>query len=343
MTTGAPGADRAVSKVAKRPPAYSAAGVRRSLVTSAPIFLVLLVLLIAIGVMNPRGFDAGYYVALLKRAAPLMVLAAGQLFVIVSGEFDLSVGSIVSAVVVGAALLTFGDPAATYPVMAVLLVFGIIVGLTNGFVTTKLRVPSFLATLGMLLVLQGGVAAWTAGAPRGSLHQEFRVFGREGVTGLPVIGELPYSVIILAAFGALLFWLLHRTNFGQQVFAVGGNARAASLAGISVARVRSGAFVLSAVSAIVAGILVAGFGGLSNRAGEGYEFQAISAVVLGGAVLGGGRGSVLTAMAGALTLSALFALLNFMGQPNAVRFVVQGLIIIGAVAYASYRLRQSGS
>ena len=92
---------------------------------SAPIFLVLLVLLVLIGLLNHRGFDSGYYLALVKRAAPLAILAVGELFVIVSGEFDLSIGSIVTATVVGAAVLTDGDPSMTFYVIAILLGFGV--------------------------------------------------------------------------------------------------------------------------------------------------------------------------------------------------------------------------
>ena len=313
----------------------------RTVFAAAPIFLVLAILLVAIGLVNPRGFDVGYYLALLKRAAPLMVLATGQLFVIVAGEYDLSVGSIVTVVVVAGAVLTAGDPNLTYLVLGGLLLFGIVVGLANGVITTKLGVPSFLTTLGMLLILNGGVAVWTGGAPRGSLPENLRVFGREGFEGVPIIGELPYSVLILLIVGVVGWLLLHRSNFGKQLVAVGGNPRAAAFAGVRVDEVRIAAFVICAISAILAGVLLAGFGGLSNQAGEGYEFQAISAVVLGGAVLGGGRGSVPATLAGALALEALFTLLNFLGLPVELRFAVQGLIIIAAVGYASLRLRAS--
>ncbi len=270
-----------------------------------------------------------------------MVLAVGQLFVIVAGEFDLSVGSIITVVVVAGAVLTAGDPNLTYPVLGGLLLFGVLVGLVNGVITTRLMVPSFLTTLGMLLVLNGGVAVWTRGAPRGSLPENLRVFGREGIEGVPIIGELPYSVVILLAVGVVAWLLLHRSNFGKQLYAVGGNPRAAALAGVRVDAVRVTAFAISAVTAIVAGVLLAGFGGLSNQAGEGYEFQAISAVVLGGAILGGGSGSVPATLAGALALEALFTLLNFLRLPVELRFAVQGLIIIAAVGYASLRLRAS--
>jgi ribose transport system permease protein len=314
--------------------------ITRALTGIAPIFIVLIVLLVAIAILNPRA-NVTYYLTLLKRAAPLMVLAAGQLFVIVSGEFDLSVGSIITVFVVTAALFTMGDPDATYIAIAMVMVLGLVVGVVNGVVTTRLGVPSFITTLGMLFVLAGGVRLLTAGSPRGDLPPNLRVIGRGGFEA-PLIGEVPWAVVVLLIVGLVSFWLMHRTNYGRRLFAVGGNARAAALSGVDVPAVRTFAFVLSAVSAVIAGLLVAGFGGLANSAGEGYEFQAISAVVLGGAVLGGGRGSIPTAMAGALTLEALFTVLNLLRFPPEIRTTVQGLIVIGAVAYASFRLRRAG-
>jgi ribose transport system permease protein len=314
---------------------------RRGALGTAPIFVVLLGLLVWIAILNPNFTDPSVFLAFLKRAAPLMILAAGQLFVIVSGEFDLSVGSLITAVVVAAAGLTEGDPDRTWWVVAALFGLGILVGLINGIVTTRFHVPSFITTLGMLLILQGAVLYWSGGAPRGSLPENFRVFGRRGIEDVPVIEQLPYSVIVLVVAGIAAVLLLHRTTFGKQLFAAGGNPRAAALSGVDVPLVRTLAFVLSGISAVIAGILVGGFAGISQEAGAGYEFQAISAVVLGGAALGGGRGSMVAAMAGALALEALFTLLNLLGLPKPLRDAVQGLIIIGAVAYAAYRLRRA--
>ena len=308
---------------------------------TAPIFVVLIGLLVWIAILNPNFTEPPVFLAFLKRAAPLMILAAGQMFVIVSGEFDLSVGSLITAVVVAAAGLTEGDPDRTLWVVVALFALGIVVGLINGIVTTRLYVPSFITTLGMLLILQGAVLYWSGGAPRGSLPDNFRVIGRLGIEDVPVIEQLPYSVIVLVVTGVAAVLLLHRTTFGKQIFAAGGNPRAAALSGVDVPRVRTLAFVLSGISAVIAGILVGGFAGISQEAGAGYEFQAISAVVLGGAALGGGRGSMVAVMAGALALEALFTLLNLLGLPKPLRDAVQGLIIIGAVAYAAYRLRRA--
>lgn len=306
-----------------------------------PIWAVLAVLLLLIVIRSPVFLDPPVLLAFLRRAAPLMVLAAGQLFVIVSGEFDLSVGALVTTVVVVAANLSDGDPAATWPVIALLFALGLAVGLVNGLVTTLLRVPSFITTLGMMLVLNGAVFYWSGGAPKGNLAENFRQFGRGGVEGFLGLPELPWPVLILLVLATGGGLLLHRTGYGHQVFAAGGNERAAALSGVAVGRVRTVGFVLSAVSAVVAGILLGGFAGVSSQVGEGYELQAIAAVVLGGAVLGGGRGSMGAALAGALSMEALFTLLNLFGLPSPLRNSIQGLIIIGAAAYAVYRLRRS--
>jgi len=313
---------------------------KKALIGTAPIFLVLIVLLVLITIENPNFTDPPVFLAFLKRAAPLVILAAGQYFVIVSGEFDLSVGSLVTVVVVVAARLIDGDPGNTWPVIALCLAMGAAVGVVNGLITTRLRVPSFITTLGMLLILAGAVFLWTGGAPRGALADNFREIGRLGIDDFPVLGQLPYSVIIMLILGAGAIVLM-RAGWGRRLLAVGDNEQAARLSGVRVENMRTVAFILSGLSAAVAGILLGGFAGVSAQVGEGLEFEAITAVVLGGVALGGGRGTVLAAMAGALTLEALFTLLNLRGVSGALEDTVQGVIIIAAVAFASYRLRGS--
>jgi ribose transport system permease protein len=193
----------------------------------------------------------------------------------------------------------------------------------------------------MLLALRGAGLYWTGGAPRGYLTDNFRAFGRGWLEPVPWVERFPYAVIVLLVVSAILIYLFHYTNLGRQLLAVGDNARAAKLAGIQVEKMRIVAFVVSAVTAVIAGILQGGFGGVNPDAGDGFELQAISAAVLGGAVLLGGRGSVPAAIAGALALEALFTLLNLLGLPKPLRDAVQGLIIIGAVAYAALSARRS--
>jgi ribose transport system permease protein len=145
----------------------------------------------------------------------------------------------------------------------------------------------------------------------------------------------------LVVFGVIYWLLLHRMNYGRQLLALGDNPRASRLSGVNVNLMRISAFVICSVSAVLAGILVAGRGGVSIEAGTGLELQSIAAAVLGGTVLLGGRGNIPAAMTGALALEVLFTLLNLMGLPKPLRDAVQGLIIISAVAYAAYSTRRS--
>ena len=309
-----------------------------TLASTGTIFVLLLILWVWITILNPTFAEPGPFLAYLKRSAPLVILAAGAYFVLVSGNFDLSVGSLVTVMVVVAARVIDNEPSRMWPVIVLLLAIGVIVGFVNGFISTVLRVPSFITTLGTLLILNGAVFLWTGGAPRGALSENFRSIGRQGIDGIPWIEQLPWSVIIMVVIGVASVFLM-RADFGRQLLATGDNERAARLSGVRVDRVRILAFVLSGVLAAVAGILLAGFGGVSAQVGRGLEFDAITACVLGGVVLGGGRGSVVAAMAGALTLEALFTWLNLQGVSGALEDTVQGVIIIAAVAFAAYRLR----
>jgi ribose transport system permease protein len=302
----------------------------------APIVAILVVLLVLLTLRQPDFLSPPSLMSFLGRSAPIVLLAAGQYFVIVSGEFDLSVGSLVTAQVVVAARLIDSEPSRTWPVVVVLLAFGALVGLVNGVVTTRLGVPSFITTLGMFLILVGAVYLWSDGAPKGGLSEEFRRFGRRAFEDVPALGRIPYALLILLAAAALAV-LLSRSDFGRTLVAVGGNPRTAGLSGVRVWRAKTIAFVLSGVSAALAAILLGGYSGVSFQAGAGLEFGAITAVVLGGVALGGGRGSVVGAMLGALTLETLFALMNFYGVSGALKSTVQGAIILLAVAVSSVR------
>ena len=305
------------------------------------IYIILVALIAWVAVLNPNFTQPEVFLSFLRRATPLMILAAGQLFVIAAGGFDLSVGSLITLTVLGSAVLLNNDPQHTWWVIGVMLLIGIASGVFIATIVNVLKVSSFITSLGMLLALEGLGLFWSNGAPAGYLPDNFRVFGRGVVENVPLLGRLPYAVIVLVVFGLLTVYLFHGTTFGKQVKAVGDNPRAAMLSGVRVPLIRVLVFVISAISGVIAGILLGGFAGVSTDVGDGYEMEAISAVVLGGATLMGGRGSVFSAMAGALTLRTLFTLLNLLGLSAPARYAVQGIIIIGAAAYAAYRTNRS--
>lgn len=303
--------------------------------------LVLLVALLAMMIaMSPLYRTPGGLMSFAQRAAPLAILACGQSFVLIAGGFDLSAGALITLVVIGSAMIANGDPAMTWTAIAAVYAIGLCVGIVNGLVVARLKVPSIIATLGALLSIKGIAMVWAGGAPTGTLPTEFRFFGRGVLRDVPLLGSLPIAVIVLVAFVGLAAWLLHRTNFGRLIFMLGDNPRAAELAGARVAPLRVAAFVMSSLSAVTAGILLGGYSGVSVEVGTGQELQAIAAAVIGGVVLLGGRGSIGGACIGALTLYALFTVLNLIGFPEPLRVSVQGTILILAAAVTAWRQRR---
>jgi len=248
----------------------------------------------------------------------------------------------VTLTVVGGSMLTANDPGNTWWAIAALYATGLCVGFINGAVVAYLRTPSIIATLGTLLSVNGVAMMWSGGSPRGYLPENFRMFGRLVFHDVPVVKIFPAAILVFAVVWALAQWGLHGTVFGRRVFAVGDNARAAQLAGVQVASVRIAVFVISALAAVTAGVLLGGFGGVSVDVGVGLELQAIAACVVGGAQLMGGRGSLVGAVAGALTLTALFTLLTLLGWPQPLKETAQGVILIIAVAFGGWRRRRTG-
>lgn len=315
---------------------------RRSLPRINPVYVLVIALIIAIIVLNPAFAEPTGYMNYLKRVAALAILSGGALYVIVSGGFDLSVGSTMTLTVIGSSMLASNDPSSTYWIIPLMLCIGLVIGVINGLVVSFLKVPSLIATLGMMISLNGVAFMWSGGAPRGYLPDTFRFFGRYNISDVPVIGILPIAVICLLVFGVILWWGMHRTNYGRLLHAIGDNPQAARLAGVPVKSVRISAFVVSSLTAVLAGVILGGRAGVSVNIGSGFELQAITAAVIGGAQLLGGRGSVPATIAGALALEAIFTLLNLLGLSQPVRLVVQGLILIGAVAFATYQRKRVG-
>jgi ribose transport system permease protein len=223
------------------------------------VFVLLVVLLAAAVAVNPSFGEPGSLIRFVGRTAPIAIAAIGQYFVIVSGEFDLSMGSVVTAQVFVAGNLIGQDDSRTVPVLVLMLVLGALVGLVNGLVTTLLKVPSFIVTLGTMLALLGLVLYWTGGAATG---------GRGGIQDVPVLEVLPYPVVLVTVVAAAAFWLMRRP-YGRTLIAVGDNPRAAALTGARVWWVRTRAFMLSSLAATVAGIILVGYAGVHPSVGRG--------------------------------------------------------------------------
>jgi len=299
-----------------------------------PVYPVFLIIFIVLGFLNPVKYQSmNGLMTFLRTAAPLAVLAVGEMFVLAIGGFDLTVGAIVTFVVLVSSKLLANDPANAFPTIMIMLGFGVLIGLVNGLVVSYLKVPSFITTLGMMLLVRGGALYYVGGAPQGYLTDNWRAFGRNYIENVILFERVPYALILLIVIGIVSYIFFHRSNFGKQLLAIGDNVRASQLSGVRVRLIRVITFILCAVFAIIGGIMIGGYGGVNVTIGEGLEMQAIAACVVGGVLLGGGKGSVLNVIFGAFTLQAIVNLLNMLGLPKPYTDVVQGLIIIGAVAY----------
>ena len=268
-----------------------------------------------------------------QRCVALGLVTVGQALVVLAGSLDLSVAYIVSVSAMVASVTMAGDPGRVPLGIAAALGAGALAGLANGLVITRLRVNAFIATLGIGMILRGGVNA-TFDNFAGKIPDEFQTLGYDAVAGVPV------SLFLLAAVVAAAWYLMHRTRFGYHVYAVGGDAEAARLSGVRPWQVLLTVHVLSGLCAAASGLFLASrLGSAAPWVGPdgGYDLESIAAVVLGGTALAGGKGRLLGPLAAVAILAVVDAIFNFFQADPFLRTLVRGVIIVGAVALYTFR------
>lgn len=288
--------------------------------------LVLLCLLFT--VLSPYFLSLENFYNILLQASNLAIVAAGLTVVILVGEIDLSVGSVEALVGSVAAIVMIKGHIPVVPGVVLSLLAAVLVGLVNAYVTTKLRVVSFITTLAMLGVAQGVAFILTDGQAIEGFPYSFGRIGQATIGN----GGFPVPAIIAVVAIALIYFLLSHTKLGLHMFAVGGSRDAARFAGISPVRIKTIAFVLCAVASGIGGLI------LSSRldAGNGLFGQndllnAVAAVVIGGASLSGGVGSVTGTTIGVLIIATIEDGLVILNVPDFWQQVVVGAFIVGAV------------
>ncbi len=265
--------------------------------------------------------------SLLRVTALVSIMAVGTTFVIICGEIDLSVGALASFTGMIAAMLIDRGTAAPVAIGLVFLL-GAAIGAGNGFLVTRLKIPSFLVTLGMMGILSGLALTVTNTMPVSIIDDEFNgLFWNGSIWGLPV--PVAWTVLIAAAG----FYLLHLSIFGRRVYATGGNVVAAQFSGVRTNRVKIWAFVFSSLTASLAGLMLAArSSGANPTLGDGLELDVIAAVIVGGTSLFGGYGSVPGSVIGAIFIGIVqFGLLT-MGYTTSIQQVIKGVIIVVAVS-----------
>jgi erythritol transport system permease protein len=291
-------------------------------------FFALILIVVVFSFLSPNYFRLANFLTMANHVAIYGLLSIGMLLVILNGGIDLSVGSVLAlcGVVAGALMqgvrLDWAGVILYPPVWAVVVitcVFGAFVGAINGILIAWLKVPAFVATLGTLYVARGVALLMTNGLTYNNLGGRPEL-GNTGFDwlGFNRIGGVPIGVIVLAVVAVLCHLTLTRTAFGRWLYASGGNERAAELSGVPTKGVKIAVYVLSGVAAAVAGLVLSSqLTSAGPTAGTTYELTAIAAVVIGGASLNGGRGTVGGTMLGAFVIG----------------FLSDGLVIVGVSAY----------
>ncbi len=290
------------------------------------LVIILFLFLATLAVSNRSFLTVSNMNVILIQVAANALLATGATFVILTGGIDLSVGSIVGLAGVSAALFAQNDGAAScVEAVALGVLAGGAIGAFNGLLVALAKVPPFVATLGNMTVASGLAFVFSEGQPISGLSDQFL-----SLSG--TIGGISIPVVVMIVVVAISWVVLGRTKFGMHIYAVGGNAHAARVAGVSLRRTRFAVYTISGALAGVAGVLLAAraTAGIANT-GTGYELNAIAAAVIGGISLMGGRGSLVGTVFGFLIIGVLDNGLNIINVSPFYQLIVKGLIIIGAV------------
>jgi len=291
------------------------------------ILIAFAVFMIGFALANQRFIAVDNIAGVIRSSAILGVMALGVTFVVIGGNLDLSVGSMMSfSTIVVLDLHDKIGPALAIPAMfALTLCLGAFIGFLVGY----LKLNSLIVTLGMLSAIHGLTLTWSGGKNMDIAEKSetwFSVFGQERILGIPM------PILIFAALAALLAMLLAKTPFGRKVYAVGGNGQAATFSGIPRARVVFYTYLISAFCVAVAGLLQASRSlGSQNTVGQGMELEVLAAVILGGASLLGGSGTVFKTVIGVLILGFIQNGLLLVGLDFYVQYIVTWAIIILAV------------
>lgn len=300
--------------------------------------LVLGALIVGTSILAPDTFPTSdNAINILNQSALSAIIAMGLTFVLVTGEFDLSIGNTASlSGVVATTLMLKGGLGIAEALVAVLLM-GAFIGVVNGFVVTFLNVSALIATLGIGTIIIGINYVISDGAPVALENPDRFIeltFGR--------LFGVPYPVYVMLLIAGLLWWLLNRTVLGQSTQAVGGNRVAAELSGIRVDRVRLSSFVVCSVCAALTGFLLASrTGSAAVAAGDSYLLSAFAAAFFGSAVLKDGTFHVIGTLVGVITISVGFNSLSLIGMPTYSQYLFQGLLLIVGVGVGSLARRRA--
>ncbi len=305
---------------------------RKIMLDSLPGFLgknylvvTLVILIIAGMVLSNKFFMARNILNILLQNSMMTIISMGMLFAIITGGIDLSVGSVVA--LSGCLVAGFIQGGAnTLPAISLVLLLMALVGMTSGILVSYGRIAPFIVTLAMMTIVRGLAYIYQIGADR-------RIDGTALTETINSnIGIIPVPIIIMAIVVIVIGFILEKTTFGRGVYAIGGNSETARLAGINVNLNVILVYTISSVLAAISGIILAGRLSMGTAlVGQGFELDAIAAVVVGGASLSGGTGTAVNTLMGAFIIGILANIMNLMGVAAYPQMIIKGVIIVAAV------------
>ncbi len=301
----------------------------RKFVADYGVYIALLILLLAGAVLTPKLYSVDTIAVVMRQASQLGIVAIGQTLVLLVAGLDLSVGGIFIMTSVVVAEVGNGRDEMVIPAIATALALGALVGLGNGLLVTKRRVPPFVATLGMLVLVKGATQAYTRGVPGGFVPEVLGIVNRSW-------SFLSIPLVLWLGLSAVFIFILRGTSYGRRVYAVGSNMEAARLSGIPVDLIRISVYVLGSLFAVISGVVLTGYVLYVDRfIGSGLDLDSIAAAVVGGTAFVGGRGGLLGTIAGVLIIQILSTMVVLLGLDVEVQFIIKGLVILGAVTLYS--------
>jgi ribose transport system permease protein len=290
------------------------------------VYIVLVVIMLVFGLVNPRFFTLENFAVIGRQTAIVAVVAFGMTFVLTSHNVDLSVGSIVGLVVMIATMSLEAGAGVLLSSLAGIGA-GLLVGLFNGLVTVQFGIPSFLVTLGTMGIARGIAMTVTNNMVVVVYDKKFTAFWGAGT-----IGGFPTVIVLMLVFFFLAYFVYHHTPYGNYIKATGDNAVAARYSGVSTKKIVLSVMIINALFASFAGLMmIARINAGRPEVGNDLPMDAISAVILGGTSLHGGKGSIVRTLTGALIIGMITNALIIFGFDYSLQMVVRGLIIITAV------------
>ncbi|OOG62624.1 sugar ABC transporter permease [Sinorhizobium sp. A49] len=310
-------------------------------IRASAVFILLIVMVVGFAIAQPAYINVTNLMSILQAVSVVAILGAGVTITLAVGGFDLSIGAVAASSVMAASYSMIVWGLGVYETVPLVLLFGALVGLVNAFLIVRLRVPDLLATLAMMFLLTGLQLIPTAGrsisaglilpdgsTATGAYDPAFLLIGRSSFFGV-----VPAPVVIMALVAVVLFVLTERTRLGRLLFATGGNELATRLAGASVPRLKTLAYVLSGTLASLGGIIVAarvGRGDVSS--GASLLMDSVAAALIGFAVLGRRRPNVFGTIVGAVFVGLLLNGLTMLNAPYYTQDFVKGAVLVGALA-----------